>query len=143
MLTDKPVISRNLHKGFYNLVEFKQKADHISAKVLLADFGDQIHIAKVNDRYVLMIEADTLTFEKGFSPIEFLKPDELQDVIERIENKQQYSYDPNGLNKFFHLTVLLGAFNKRSFIWGIVFIYIKTDSTKNRFFCFITKYVYF
>ena len=67
MLTDKPVISRNLHKGFYNLVEFKQKADHISAKVLLADFGDQIHIAKVNDRYVLMIEADTLTFEKGFS----------------------------------------------------------------------------
>ena len=25
MLTDKPVISRNLHKGFYNLVEFKQK----------------------------------------------------------------------------------------------------------------------
>ncbi|MCQ6288225.1 DUF3898 domain-containing protein, partial [Bacillus cereus] len=25
--------------------------------------------------------------EKGFSPIEFLKPDELQDVIERIENK--------------------------------------------------------
>ena len=55
-------------------------------KALLADFGDQIHIAKVNDRYVLMIEADTLTFEKGFSPIEFLKPDESQDVIERIEN---------------------------------------------------------
>lgn len=44
-----------------------------------------------------MIEADTLMFEKGFSPIEFLKPDELQDVIERIENKQQYSYDPNGI----------------------------------------------
>ena len=57
-----------------------------------------------------MIEADTLTFEKGFSPIEFLKPDELQDVIERIENKQQYSYDPNGLNKFFHLTVFTGRF---------------------------------
>lgn len=78
-------------------VELKLKADHISVKALLADFGDQIHIAKVNDRYVLMIEADTLTFEKGFSPIEFLKPDELQDVIERIENKQQYSYDPNGV----------------------------------------------
>lgn len=73
-------------------VELKLKADHISVKALLADFGDLIHIAKVNDRYVLMIEADTLTFEKGFSPIEFLKPDELQDVIERIENKQQYSY---------------------------------------------------
>ena len=73
-------------------VELKIKANHISVKALLADFGDLIHIAKVNDRYVLMIEADTLTFEKGFSPIEFLKSDELQDVMERIENKQQYAY---------------------------------------------------
>ncbi|WP_020062079.1 DUF3900 domain-containing protein [Bacillus sp. 123MFChir2] len=74
-------------------IELKLKADHISVKALLADFGDQIHIAKVNDKYVLMIEADSLTFEKGFSPIEFLKPDELQDVIERIEKKQQFGYD--------------------------------------------------
>ncbi|PEZ04901.1 hypothetical protein CN326_15300, partial [Bacillus sp. AFS018417] len=63
------------------------KADHISVKALLADFGDQIHIAKVNDKYVLMIEADSLTFEKGFSPIEFLKPDELEKVVERIARK--------------------------------------------------------
>ncbi|WP_153019592.1 DUF3898 domain-containing protein, partial [Bacillus gaemokensis] len=62
------------------------------------DFGDQIHIAKVNDRYVLMIEADTLTFEKGFSPIEFLKPDELQDVIERIEKKASSPYEYNNDN---------------------------------------------
>jgi hypothetical protein len=55
---------------------------------LLADFGEQIHIAKVNERYVLMIEADTLLFEKGFSPIEFLKPDEFEKVIERIANKR-------------------------------------------------------
>ncbi|MDM5463444.1 DUF3898 domain-containing protein [Bacillus cereus] len=34
--------------------------------------------------------ADSLTFEKGFSPIEFLKSDELQDVIERTEKKQGY-----------------------------------------------------
>lgn len=92
-------------------VELKLKADHISVKALLADFGDQIHIAKVNDRYVLMIEADTLTFEKGFSPIEFLKPDELQDVIERIENKQSsILMIRTGLNKFFHLTVFTGRF---------------------------------
>lgn len=110
-------------------VELKLKADHISVKALLADFGDLIHIAKVNDRYVLMIEADTLTFEKGFSPIEFLKPDELQDVIERIENKQQYSYDPNDrINASIYL-FLLSSINKRSFIWDIVDIY-----TKNRFY---------
>ncbi|MBO1583359.1 DUF3898 domain-containing protein, partial [Bacillus sp. XF8] len=28
----------------------------------------------------------------GFSPIEFLKPDELQDVIERIEKKASNTY---------------------------------------------------
>ncbi|WP_181777896.1 MULTISPECIES: hypothetical protein [Bacillus] len=37
------------------------------------------------------------SIEKGFSYIELLRQDELQDVIERIENKQQYSYDPNGI----------------------------------------------
>ncbi len=68
-------------------VELKLKADPISVKGLLADFGEQIHIAKMNDKYVLMIEADTLTFEKGFSPIEFLKPDELEKVMEQIGKK--------------------------------------------------------
>lgn len=68
-------------------IELKLKADHISVKALLADFGDQIHIAKVNDKYVLMIEANSLTFEKGCSPIEFLKPDELEKVVERIAKK--------------------------------------------------------
>ncbi|MCU5593340.1 hypothetical protein OCF18_15275 [Bacillus mobilis] len=38
-----------------------------------------------------------LVDSKGLSPIEFLKPDELQNVIEWIENKQQYSYNPNGI----------------------------------------------
>lgn len=37
------------------------------------------------------------SIEKGFSYIELLRQDELQDVIKRIENKQQYSYDPNGI----------------------------------------------
>lgn len=68
-------------------VELKLKADHIAVKGLLADFGEQIHIAKVNERYVVMIEADSLVFEKGFSPIEFLKPDEIGTVIERIGKK--------------------------------------------------------
>lgn len=48
-------------------IDLKLKADHISVKALLADIRDQIHIAKVYDKYVLMIEADSLTFEKGFS----------------------------------------------------------------------------
>lgn len=68
-------------------IELKFKADHVSIRGLLADFGDTIHIAKINGRYVTMIESDTLLFEKGFSPIEFLKPDEIQPVINRIINK--------------------------------------------------------
>ncbi len=58
-------------------------------KALLADFGDQIHIDKVNDKYVPMIEADTLTFEKGGSPIEFLKSDDLEKIVKKILLKQR------------------------------------------------------
>ncbi|MFB7141935.1 DUF3900 domain-containing protein [Gottfriedia sp. NPDC056225] len=68
-------------------IELSFKADHFSVKGMLADFGENLHIAKVNGRYVVILEADTLQFEKGFSPIEFLKPDELEDVIERIGQK--------------------------------------------------------
>ncbi|MBU8878741.1 DUF3900 domain-containing protein [Bacillus sp. FJAT-29790] len=68
-------------------VELKLKLDHVTVNGMLSDFGDTIHMAKVNGRYVLLIEADTITFEKGFSPIEFLKPDELSKVMERISRK--------------------------------------------------------
>ncbi|TLS35981.1 DUF3900 domain-containing protein [Pseudalkalibacillus caeni] len=70
-------------------VELKLKLDHISVKSLLADFGDTVHLAKVNGRYVLLIEAETVNFEKGFSPIEFYKPDDLHQVIDRISKKGQ------------------------------------------------------
>lgn len=68
-------------------LELKMKLDHVSIKGLLSDFGDTIHLAKINDKYVLMVEADSVVFEKGFSPIEFLKPDNIETVLERIRNK--------------------------------------------------------
>lgn len=68
-------------------IELKMKLDHVAIEGLLADFGESIHLAKVNDRYVLMIEADTVTFEKGVSPIEFLKPGDLQELIDKIQNR--------------------------------------------------------
>ncbi|MEI5906829.1 DUF3900 domain-containing protein [Bacillus spongiae] len=68
-------------------VELKLKLDHISVKSLLSDFGDTVHLAKVNGRYVLMIESEQITFEKGFSPIEFHRPDDLHSVIEKIAKK--------------------------------------------------------
>lgn len=68
-------------------LELKMKLDHVSVKGLLADFGESIHLAKLNGKYVLMIEADSVTFEKGFSPVEFVKPAEVATVIERIRQK--------------------------------------------------------
>lgn len=68
-------------------LELKLKLDHVSVKGLLADYGDSIHLAKLNGKYVLIIEADTVTFEKGFSPVEFAKPDEIGTVVEKIRQK--------------------------------------------------------
>lgn len=65
--------------------ELKMKLGHINIEGLLADFGESIHLAKVNGNYVLMIEADTVTFEKSVSPIEFLKPGDLEDILEKIQ----------------------------------------------------------
>lgn len=69
-------------------LELKMKLDHMGVNAMLSDFGESVHLAKLGDRYVLLMEADSVVFEKGFSPIEFHKPDELREVIEKIERKQ-------------------------------------------------------
>jgi hypothetical protein len=57
-------------------------------KGLLADFNENVHLGKINGRYVLLVEADKIEFEKCLSPIEFHKPDELGEIIEKISNKK-------------------------------------------------------
>ncbi|WP_426381860.1 DUF3900 domain-containing protein [Bacillus velezensis] len=69
--------------------ELKMKVGETEIKGLLADFGESIHLAKVNGRYVALIEAETISFEKGSSPVEFHKPEGLHEVIERIRNKSE------------------------------------------------------
>ncbi|KZN99708.1 DUF3900 domain-containing protein [Bacillus badius] len=68
-------------------LELKMKLDHMSVKAMLSDFGESVHLAKIGDRYVVLMEADSVVFEKGFSPIEFHKPEELDEVVERIREK--------------------------------------------------------
>lgn len=68
--------------------ELKMKLGETEIKGLLADFGENIHLAKVNGRYVAVIEAESILFEKGASPIEFHKPDELHEIIEKISSKR-------------------------------------------------------
>lgn len=67
--------------------ELSMKVGSTSVKGLLADFGDTIHLGKINGKYVLLLEADSIQFEKGVSPIEFHKPDDLQTIIAKIINK--------------------------------------------------------
>ena len=68
-------------------LELRMKLDHIGVNGMLSDFGETVHVAKLNGKYVTIIESDTITFEKTASPIEFLKPDELDVVIERIKGR--------------------------------------------------------
>ncbi|CAM3362880.1 DUF3900 domain-containing protein [Marinicrinis lubricantis] len=68
-------------------LELKFKLDGIAVKGLLAQYGDQIHIARMNGRYIVLIEGDSFQFDKGVSPIELLNPQELDEVIEHLKAK--------------------------------------------------------
>lgn len=68
-------------------IELKLKLDHMSVKGLLADFGDRIHIAKINGRYVVLLEGDMFQFEKNVSPVEFLKPADLHEIVNKLTMK--------------------------------------------------------
>ncbi|RXJ04137.1 DUF3900 domain-containing protein [Anaerobacillus alkaliphilus] len=68
-------------------IELKLKLDHMSVKGLLSDFGDSIHIAKVNGKYVVLLEGDMFQFEKNVSPVEFLKPADLHEIVEKLSNR--------------------------------------------------------
>lgn len=68
-------------------IELKFKLDHLSIKGLLADYGENIHIAKINNRFVVLLEGDFLQFEKNVSPVEMLKPSDLKMIVEKLERK--------------------------------------------------------
>jgi hypothetical protein len=70
-------------------VELSFKLDHLHVKGMLSDFGESIHIAKINGRYVVLLEGDSIMFEKGYTPLELLKPDDMHSVIKKIESKSK------------------------------------------------------
>ncbi|TVX99676.1 DUF3900 domain-containing protein [Cohnella terricola] len=67
-------------------LELKFKLDDILIKGHMDDYGNNIHIARMNGRYVVLIEGDSFQFEKGVSPIELLHPEEMQEVLQRVGN---------------------------------------------------------
>lgn len=67
--------------------EIRMKIGETEVKGPLAEFGESIHLAKVNDRYMLVVEADHLSFQKGATPIEFYKPEDLVSLLKRIQER--------------------------------------------------------
>ncbi|WP_400163494.1 DUF3900 domain-containing protein [Brevibacillus sp. TJ4] len=72
-------------------VELKFKLDHMQVRALLADYGSSLHIAKVNGRYLILLEGEMLQFERGVSPVEFVKPKSLAEVVRELENRSPRS----------------------------------------------------
>ncbi|MCS7461072.1 DUF3900 domain-containing protein [Paenibacillus doosanensis] len=72
-------------------IEMKLKVGNMTVRGLLADFGDQLHIAKVGSRYVVVMEGDFLQFDKGISPVELLDPEPLESIVDRIQRKTDES----------------------------------------------------
>lgn len=68
--------------------EMRMTIGNTSVKGLLSDFGENVHLGKINGRYVLLVDAESIVFEKGVSPIEFYKPDDVMAILERIRQKE-------------------------------------------------------
>ncbi|WP_256759250.1 DUF3900 domain-containing protein [Cohnella sp. WQ 127256] len=67
-------------------LELKFKLDDVTIKGHMDDYGNNIHIARMNGRYIVLIEGDNFQFDKGVSPIELLHPEEMQEVLRRLGN---------------------------------------------------------
>ncbi|MFC5470294.1 DUF3900 domain-containing protein [Cohnella suwonensis] len=67
-------------------LELKFRLDDILIKGHMDDYGNNIHIARLNGRYVVLIEGDSFQFEKGVSPIELLHPEEMSEMLHRVGN---------------------------------------------------------
>jgi hypothetical protein len=65
-------------------IEIKFKLGETFIKGFLADYGDKIHLTKLNGGYAVIIEGDAFTFDKGYSPIELLQPESFRTVSERL-----------------------------------------------------------
>ncbi|TFE23222.1 DUF3900 domain-containing protein [Cohnella luojiensis] len=67
-------------------LELKFRLDDVLIKGHMDDYGNNIHIARMNGRYVVLIEGDSFQFDKGVSPIELLHPEEMNEVLRRVGN---------------------------------------------------------
>lgn len=69
-------------------LELKFKLDDIQVRGRMSDYGERVHIARMNGRYIVLIEGDAFQFDRSVSPIELLQPEELAEVLRRIEQRE-------------------------------------------------------
>lgn len=65
----------------------RMKLGETEIKAPVSDFGENVHLAKLGERYVVLIEAEQIQFDKHVSPVEFLKPEGFETIAERIKKK--------------------------------------------------------
>ncbi|WP_276353385.1 DUF3900 domain-containing protein [Cohnella caldifontis] len=74
--------------AFQPELELKMKLDGVAIRGHMADYGKSVHLASFNGRYVVLIEGDSFTFDRGLSPVELLQPDDISVVLERMKQLQ-------------------------------------------------------
>jgi hypothetical protein len=70
--------------AFQPELELKFKLSGVTVKGQMVDYGRSIHLANMNGRYVILIEGESVQFDKGVSPVELLQPDDIATVLERM-----------------------------------------------------------
>ncbi|TVP83839.1 MAG: DUF3900 domain-containing protein [Alkalicoccus sp.] len=70
-------------------VKLRLKLDHLKIDALLEDFGQNLHIARVGERYVVLLEGEYFSFDKEASPVEFLQPDSLDNITARMKARYE------------------------------------------------------
>lgn len=67
-------------------LELRFKLDDVTIKGMMSDYGTNVNLARVGDRYAVLIIGDAFQFERGVSPVELLQPEELEHVLLRLAN---------------------------------------------------------
>jgi hypothetical protein len=65
------------------------KLDGISVKGPLSEFGQSVHFATYNGRYIALIEGDAFQFDRSVSPVELLQPPDLLEVLELVGRQRE------------------------------------------------------
>jgi len=64
--------------------EMNFKLDAVTVRAKMEEYGKSVHIARLNGRYVVLIEGDAFRFDKGISPVELLAPEPFGEVVARL-----------------------------------------------------------